>query len=203
MRRRLIRIVPLYWLVTTGALAVALLAPSLSKAPPGDNLYVAASYLFIPYTRLGGDVRPLATPGWTLNLEMLFYVVFAVALLLPRRRGLTLVFGALGLLVAAQVAGILPGTALNFWGDPIVLGFLFGVATGIVYVNGLRLTMLSMTLLTVAGFIGLFHAQISGLAEDNIWSAPGRGRPGRRDRVRLSRWRRRSTKAGGCGGRHS
>ncbi len=169
MRRRLIRIVPLYWLVTTGALAVALLAPRLSKAPPGDYLYIVASYLFIPYTRLGGDVRPLATPGWTLNLEMLFYVVFAVALLFPRRRGLTLVFGALGLLVAAQVAGILPGTALNFWGDPIVLGFLFGVAAGIVYVNGLRLTMLSATLLTVVGFIGLFHAQIPGLAEDNIW----------------------------------
>jgi exopolysaccharide production protein ExoZ len=169
MRRRTIRIVPLYWLVTSGALAVALLAPSLSKAPPGDHLYIAASYLFIPYTRLGGDVRPLATPGWTLNLEMLFYVVFAVALLLPRRRGLTLVFGSLGLLVAAQVAGILPGTALNFWGDPIVLGFLFGVVTGIAYVNGLRVTMLLAAMLTVVGFIALFHAQIPGLREDNIW----------------------------------
>jgi peptidoglycan/LPS O-acetylase OafA/YrhL len=30
--------------------------------------------------RLTGNVRPLATPGWTLNLEMFFYVIFSVAL---------------------------------------------------------------------------------------------------------------------------
>jgi exopolysaccharide production protein ExoZ len=35
MRRRIIRIVPLYWLVTTFALVGILVMPSLSKAPPG------------------------------------------------------------------------------------------------------------------------------------------------------------------------
>jgi len=169
MRRRLIRIVPLYWLVTTFALAVVLVAPQLMKAPPGDYLYIAASYLFFPYTRLGGDVRPLATPGWTLNLEMLFYVVFALALLFPRRAGLSFLFGSLGLLVAAQVAGVLPGVALNFWGDPIVLGFLLGAAVGIAYVKGLRLSFAAALSLAVLGFAALAHPYGADLREDDLF----------------------------------
>jgi exopolysaccharide production protein ExoZ len=170
MRRRIIRIVPLYWLVTTFAFAVLLVAPALmKKAPHGDYLYVAASYLFYPYMRLSGDVRPLATPGWTLNLEMMFYVVFTVALLFPRRVGLSVLVGVLGLLVAAQVSGILPGVALNFWGDPIVLGFLFGAAIGIAYLKGWRLPGGWALALTAVGFYVLFHAELPNLPEDDIF----------------------------------
>jgi exopolysaccharide production protein ExoZ len=165
MRRRLIRIVPLYWLVTTGALGVALFAPSLSKAPPGDYLYIAASYLFWPYMRLTGDIRPLATPGWTLNLEMLFYVVFAASLLFRRRFGLALLFGSLGLLVAARVGGLLSGDTLNFWGDPIILGFLLGAAVGIAYNNGYRLSGLSAVLMMTIGLAVIFQSWSPGGAE--------------------------------------
>ena len=168
MRRRLIRIVPLYWLVTTFALVGIVVVPSLSKAPPGDPLYIVASYLFWPNMRLTGDIRPLATPGWTLNLEMLFYVVFAVSLLLRRRIGLTLLFASLGLLVAARVSGILPGIALNFWGDPIVLGFLFGAAVGIAYVNGMRLSGLSAVMLMTIGFGVMFLSWVPSGAEDSL-----------------------------------
>jgi exopolysaccharide production protein ExoZ len=168
MRRRIIRIVPLYWLVTTFALVGILVAPNLSKAPPGDPLYVVASYLFWPYMRLTGDIRPLATPGWTLNLEMLFYVVFATSLLFRRRVGLSLLFASLGLLVAARVSGLLPGVALNFWGDPIILGFLLGAAVGIAYVNGLRLSGLSAVMLTAIGFAIIFLSWIPTGAEDTL-----------------------------------
>ncbi len=168
MRRRIIRIVPLYWLVTTFALVGILVAPSLSKAPPGDHLYVVASYLFWPYMRLTGDIRPLATPGWTLNLEMLFYVVFAISLLFRRRVGLLLLFTSLGLLVAARVSGLLSGVALNFWGDPIVLGFLFGAAVGIAYVNGLRLSGLSAITMMAIGFGIMLLSWVPADAEDSL-----------------------------------
>ncbi len=166
MRRRLIRIVPLYWLVTTGALGLVLVAPSLSKAPPGDYFYIVSSYLFWPYMRLTGDIRPLATPGWTLNLEMLFYVVFAASLLFRRWVGLTLLFASLSLLVAARVGGLLPGVALNFWGDPIILGFLLGAAVGIAYVNGYRLSGLSAVILMAIGFAVIFLSWVPAGAED-------------------------------------
>ncbi|HEY1474856.1 MAG TPA: acyltransferase [Pseudolabrys sp.] len=168
MRRRLIRIVPLYWLVTTAALCVVLLAPSLSKAPAGDYLYIVASYLFWPYMRMTGDIRPLATPGWTLNLEMLFYVVFAISLLLRRRLGLWLLFCSLGLLVAARVGGLLSGVTLNFWGDPIILGFLLGAAVGIAYINGYRLSGLSALMLTLIGFAVIFLSWIPSGTEDAL-----------------------------------
>lgn len=168
MRRRLIRIVPLYWALTTVAACVALVAPNLTKAPPGDYLYYISSYLFCPYMRLTGDVRPLATPGWTLNLEMLFYVIFAAALLFPRRVGLPMMFGSLGLLVAARMDGLLPGVALNFWGDPIVLGFLFGATVGILYVKGVRLSRgLALTLLAIGFALLLQPGQLGG-AEDDL-----------------------------------
>jgi len=168
MRRRIIRIVPLYWLVTTGALGVVLVAPSLSKAPPEDYLYIVASYLFWPYMRLTGDIRPLATPGWTLNLEMLFYVVFAASLLFRRRVGLCVLFASLGILVGARVSGMLSGVVLNFWGDPIVLGFLLGAAVGIAYNNGLRLSGLSAVVLTAIGFAVTFMSWVPGGAEDTL-----------------------------------
>jgi exopolysaccharide production protein ExoZ len=163
MRRRLIRIVPLYWALTTFMLAVVTFMPSLMpKVSSADHMYVVESYLFWPSMRLTGDIRPLATQGWTLNLEMLFYVVFAVALLFPRRTGFALLFGSLGLLVAGRVSGLLPGVAFNFWGHPIVLGFLLGAAIGLIYNRGVRLSGRWSIPLLVLGFGALFLPWPSG-----------------------------------------
>jgi len=157
MRRRIIRIVPLYWTVTTIALAALLIAPNLmTKTPPGDHAYIVSSYLFWPSVRMDGQIRPLAAMGWTLNLEMLFYTVFAVCLILRYSRALIALFATLGLLVAARVAGLLPGTALNFWGDPIVLDFLAGAAVGIAFNNGLRISGVAAMALAAAGLILTF-----------------------------------------------
>lgn len=153
MRRRIIRIVPLYWTVTTVALAGLLIAPSLmTKTPPGDHAYIVSSYLFWPYRRMDGQIHPLAAMGWTLNLEMLFYVVFAGCMIFRRGAAMVALFGTLGLLVAARVAGLLPGTVLNFWGDPVVLDFLVGAAFGIAFSNGWRISGFAALVLAAAGF---------------------------------------------------
>ena len=170
MRRRIVRIVPLYWLVTTVALATVLVAPKLlAQAAPDNHLYIAASYLFWPCMRLNGDVRPLAAMGWTLNLEMFFYVVFAGCLLFRRGLGILLLFASLGLLVAARVSGLLQGVALNFWGDPIVLGFLSGAAVGVAFNNGWRLSGLAAATLAAIGFAVIFLGWIPGGAQSAFW----------------------------------
>jgi exopolysaccharide production protein ExoZ len=168
MRRRIVRIVPLYWLVTTVALATLLVAPNLLAKAPGDYRYIIASYLFWPYMRLDGNIRPLAAMGWTLNLEMLFYVVFAVSLLFRRGIGLLFLFASLGLLVTLRVSGFLPGVALNFWGDPVVLGFLSGAAVGTAFNNGWRLSGSSAMILAIIGFGIIFLCQMPDASQSDL-----------------------------------
>lgn len=83
LTRRIIRIVPLYWIATTFKLALLLAIPSLVHNTPLDFYYVLASYLFIPtFFSTGFMIEPLMPVGWTLNYEMLFYLLFALALFL-------------------------------------------------------------------------------------------------------------------------
>lgn len=169
MRRRLIRIVPLYWAVTTVALGAALVLPNLMKMPSGDVMYAIGSYLFWPMMRADGNIRPLATPGWTLNLEMMFYAVFAFALLFRRRTGLLILFGALGLLIAARVSGLAQGVALSFWGDPIIVNFMLGVLIGVAYQNGMRVSRTTALTLAACGFTMVFFPIVPEGAPDDFW----------------------------------
>jgi peptidoglycan/LPS O-acetylase OafA/YrhL len=156
MRRRITRIVPLYWLVTSLAVVGAMLAPSMLNVPVIDPVYIADSYLFWPVARVNGLVRPIANLGWTLNLEMFFYAVFTVALLFRRRLGLDLAIGFLAALCALQIAGVfkpdgaLPSLPLNFWADPIILNFIFGMLIGAIFMLGQRMDRLASLALVAA-----------------------------------------------------
>ncbi len=85
--RRLARVAPIYWLLTTLMLAGSLIAPSLLNVPTGGLGHIVASYLFIPDARGAGEMRPVLALGWTLNYEMFFYALFSLALLAPARWG--------------------------------------------------------------------------------------------------------------------
>lgn len=133
LHKRIVRIVPLYWLAT--ALEVAL---RLRKGGTIDPQQLLASLFFIPQPVAQGDyMRPLLGVGWTLNYEMFFYCIFAAALIFRRTLGLTLLFSALvGLVVLGTLYKPLddtspPHTILGFWTDPIILLFAAGVAIGL------------------------------------------------------------------------
>jgi exopolysaccharide production protein ExoZ len=164
LARRIARIVPLYWLLTSTLLVGGLIAPRLLNVPLGDWQHILASYLFIPSLRGGDEIRPLMALGWTLNLEMLFYVLFAGAMLLPLRRGmiaLTLAIGGLALsgalLQPSQVQ-------LAFWTQQIILEFLFGCLLALLHRQGFRLGGPSAALLVALGFAGMF--KLHGLDVD-------------------------------------
>ncbi len=125
MARRLLRIVPLYWFYTL--LKVALLAalPAMASRFSFDGEHLAASLLFVPWTSPWGDIQPVLPVGWTLNFEMLFYALFALALLLGAPR-LLLCLGVFGALVGA--AHLWELTALEFYGQSIVMEFVLGLA---------------------------------------------------------------------------
>ncbi|WP_376093405.1 acyltransferase family protein [Roseomonas sp. CCTCC AB2023176] len=129
--RRIIRIVPLYWIMTTAMVAAALLLPGLVRTARFDPAHVLASYLFIAWPHpVLGEALPILVPGWTLNHEMFFYAVFGLALTLPERVRFWAVGAVLGTLVVAAHALPAAGTLLRFHGSGIVLEFWAGMALG-------------------------------------------------------------------------
>lgn len=127
---RLKRIVPLYWIVTTVMLAMLLVSPALVNSR-FDVFHVVTSYLFIPWRHpVKGEFQPLLIPGWTLNYEMMFYVIFALILFAPMRFRLPSIVGALVGLVAL---GFIPHggtTQFDFYTDPMILEFAMGACLG-------------------------------------------------------------------------
>jgi exopolysaccharide production protein ExoZ len=139
LRRRLTRIVPLYWVLRTLFLAMTLLQRSAIHGETGGPGYILASYLFIPFARPGGLPEPALGLGWTLNYEMFFYLVMTPFLLLPRLAAVAGSAAALCLLVTIGQTvgfGFLP---LRFWSDPIVLEFVLGMGLALAVSRGLSL----------------------------------------------------------------
>jgi exopolysaccharide production protein ExoZ len=139
LRDRVVRIVPLYWAVTLGMATLALAAPALFQSTVLDFKHLAGSLLFLaspnPST---GHYEPFLVQGWTLNLEMFFYLLFATAI--AGSQGNKRVRGALITLLigcATLAAFLLPQAPgeLRFYGAPIILEFLLGIAIGAVFVQ--------------------------------------------------------------------
>lgn len=167
MARRLIRIVPLYWLSTLVFLAAALVLPQREGQDHSLGALLT-SLLFIPHARPDGTVQPLNPVGWTLNYEMLFYVVFALALHVARERLASAVALVLGAAVFLGAAFRPEATVLRFWSDPIILEFLAGMALGRLYLSGLRLRALPAGALALAGIAAYLLA--ARMPEPQEWS---------------------------------
>ncbi len=123
---RLVRIVPMYWLVTAAKLAAVAAVPALAlhTRPTGWN--IAASFLFIPSRDAVGVVRPVLDVGWTLSFEMLFYIVFAMAMFFALDQ-LAVLGPVMVVLALASLAMHADWPAFTTLADPIVLEFVFGV----------------------------------------------------------------------------
>lgn len=108
-----------------------MLAGAVAGLFPAVRLTIAqivASYAFVPaISPSNGQVWPLLVPGWTLNYEAGFYVLFGAALCLPRRMqlgALTVVLLALALVhPLIDSDHVLP----HFYTDPHILEFLGGL----------------------------------------------------------------------------
>lgn len=116
IRKRIARIVPLYWLA---------LAWTARRGPIDLNLL--KDFLFIPRwdAVYPGAINPIVQQGWTLNYEMLFYVAFAASILFGRWRIPVLI----GFLAVLSMCYFLPvdGIYHQFYCNDIILEFGEGV----------------------------------------------------------------------------
>ena len=106
LTRRLIRTLPLYWGLTLFTFAAGQFFPAVIGYRP-TVVQLVKSMLFIPFSRTtaraGAAIRPLVGLGHTLQMEMLFYVLFLLAMRLShKRRG----FIAAGLSAAVALTGV-------------------------------------------------------------------------------------------------
>jgi peptidoglycan/LPS O-acetylase OafA/YrhL len=166
LRQRLIRIVPLYWLVTTAKIAAVLVLPMLAARTRLDFGYVLGSYLLLPVRDLTGTFRPVLPVGWTLTYEMMFYLLVAVALIC-RLPILRVALPALVLFAAASFID-------DGFANTIVIEFLYGVAIGMAWQNGtLPKSVLFGTVLLTAGFAAILLMPVeSGALRPLTWGVP-------------------------------
>ncbi|MFD2579560.1 acyltransferase family protein [Novosphingobium colocasiae] len=134
LANRLLRIAPLYWTLTALLFALALAAPGLLGATRADPVALLKSLAFIPGERADGTMRPVLFVGWSLNLEMAFYCVFALCLTVADLRRVLL---GVAVLVAIAAFGFAArqhlAPELRFLTQPILLEFAAGMALGYRY----------------------------------------------------------------------
>jgi exopolysaccharide production protein ExoZ len=172
--KRIRRIVPLYWTFTALALVIAVVAPRLGKST--SAAHAVASFLFLPAVNpVTHKAEPVLAPGWTLNHEMLFYVIFALALTLsPRPR----FYAVIGVNVGLAILGWLVGGSLlvSFYTNPIILEFVFGVIVGWACTSGYALSRrVSTPLVSVSALVMIACAGVWGqtaLLRVAVWGIP-------------------------------
>lgn len=140
LKKRIIRVVPLYWIFTTFS---ALLLISLPQLFNKDKIFSLSHYvlsmLFIPTTNSIGEVVPILGVGWTLNIEMYFYLIFSIALFFSRKYFLPLLFIILSTSIAINYTYDFTIPFFHANGKLIVYEFLFGTIIGFLYCNNIKL----------------------------------------------------------------
>jgi len=78
--KRIFRIVPLYWILTLGVFALAILVPDVLNNTTANIVHLIKSLFFIPFDKNGAGHFPILFLGWTLNFEVIFYFLFFLSL---------------------------------------------------------------------------------------------------------------------------
>ncbi len=130
--RRLIRVVPLYWIVTAVFITLRIIA-SPTEMQALTAAHIVKSFVFIPHLSpiYPGNIWPALVPGWTLNFEMFFYFLFALGLAI--RRPILLVSVAVPLLVLSGVTWDFRDPIMVTYTSPLLIEFVVGVLLGVLY----------------------------------------------------------------------
>lgn len=127
LRRRLVRVAPLYWVITLAVAAGVLLFPARFPDLALTPGHVLLSMAFVQHMNPAGQPFPLLAPGWTLNYEAVFYLAFGALLWLPTTRRM---FALTAALMVLALAGFAWPPAYQMLLNPLFLEFLAGVWLG-------------------------------------------------------------------------
>jgi exopolysaccharide production protein ExoZ len=173
--RRLARVAPMYWILTLLLITAALAVPGAFPRLKLEPLHTLASLMFVPArSPVSGQLWPVLVQGWTLNYEMFFYAIFALALLLPEKAR---IMSMLALFSALVLAGLsLDGTSPLFlvYTDQIMLEFMAGIWLARLHERGHWGSRKLGYVLFGAGVLGYGLVAVTGVAHPRliVWGGP-------------------------------
>ena len=135
LRKRVLRIYPVYW-VWTSVLLLLWGFKLADQAPSLTPSYVIPSYLLWPALNDAGKWMPMINQGWSLSFDLYFYLFFAAAIALKTRRltMLLLLAAFLALFALSKIVNLPP--SLDYLASsPLIFEFLLGVAAGAIHVR--------------------------------------------------------------------
>ncbi|WP_372624509.1 acyltransferase family protein [Falsiroseomonas sp.] len=128
--RRLVRLMPVYWICWLGALAISYLIFREPYCAPGNVFWQPVANLLLTF----GTTNCYIPQAWSLSWEMVFYAVFVVFFFLPRPLFIPAVTSWAALMVLANGFG--NGGAATALLNVLCLQFLFGIAAARLVLNG-------------------------------------------------------------------
>jgi peptidoglycan/LPS O-acetylase OafA/YrhL len=125
LKKRFIRIIPLYWFYTLIALAIFMLMPERVNSA-GGGTDILKSFFLLP---LASSENYLVGVGWTLHYEFIFYIFFSIGLLFSRTLGNIIVVSTILFLVLYSIFGSMEGMGYIFYSffNDIFIEFALGI----------------------------------------------------------------------------
>jgi exopolysaccharide production protein ExoZ len=121
LKRRFVRVYPIYWLVTIGLIVIYLMSPSPGQEYKSSFTVILNSFTLFPQKQYVLGV------AWTLTYEIIFYLVFALTCSISIKI-FYYTFFAWGIVILAtyflNIQSSVP--ALNALINPVILNFSFG-----------------------------------------------------------------------------
>lgn len=127
-KRRLARVAPAYWIITSMIALVMLVFPTIFRTSEFSVPLYFASLAFLGWPNAAtGDAQPLLLIGWTLNYEFFFYSLFAVIMSFTRKNRISVISIIFIILISIGLIIKFENPVTDFYTNTIVIEFIFGM----------------------------------------------------------------------------
>lgn len=167
--KRLARIAPPYWLFTVLMVISTVLFAKHISHPNFSFSLLLSSLFFIPKMNSYGLFYPVLMLGWTLNFEFFFYIVFSIGLLFKRKFGVVLIVLMLLMIASLKFVVNVEGAMFEFYSNPIIFEFVFGIFLAMCFLSGFRLPLLVSVCVVLLSIVLMVTLKSAGIAS-NYWS---------------------------------
>lgn len=158
LKRRFIRIFPLYWIYTTILVLLLISMPTLFSHIKYNWNNVIHSYLLLLSVNVNGDIGTVLQTGWTLCYEIYFYLIFAILLNFPRNYFLMLsgIIFVTGIVLSNLVKLPVP---LLVAANPIIFEFYFGALIALCFLRKRKMVYWQKILIFIVLLVALVLSQ--------------------------------------------